>query len=156
MKFDIETLKTIVKSLEENDITEFEFESEDLKLKLKRGEEAPQIVAHAPVHHQHMAAAPVTHHQAAAKTAEAPVAEDTCNSHAVTSPMVGTFYAKPSPDADVFVKEGESVTEGQVLCIVEAMKMMNEIKADKSGVISKVLLTDGTAVKKGDKLFLID
>jgi acetyl-CoA carboxylase biotin carboxyl carrier protein len=70
--------------------------------------------------------------------------------------MVGIFYSKPSPEASVFVQEGDSVSEGQVLCIVEAMKMMNEIKSDKSGKIVKVLFDDGDAVKKGDKLFLID
>ncbi len=152
MKFDIETLKTLVKSLEENDITEFAFESEEVKLKLKRGEDVPVVAnpVHVPVQHH------VQHTQAkVAANVETPE-EDTSNSHAICSPMVGTFYAKPSPDADVFVNVGDNVVEGQVLCIVEAMKMMNEIKADKSGTITKALLTDGSAVKKGDKLFLID
>lgn len=153
MNFDIETLKTLVKSLEENDITEFAFESDEVKLKLKRGEDTvvvPNQVVHAPVQHH------VQHTQAKATTSVETLQEDTSNSHAICSPMVGTFYAKPSPDADVFVNVGDNVVEGQVLCIVEAMKMMNEIKADKSGTITKALLTDGSAVKKGDKLFLID
>lgn len=153
MNFDIETLKTLVKSLEENDITEFAFESDEVKLKLKRGEDTvvvPNQVVHAPVQHH------VQQTQAKAATSIETPQEDTSNSHAICSPMVGTFYAKPSPDANVFVNVGDNVVEGQVLCIVEAMKMMNEIKADKSGTITKALLTDGSAVKKGDKLFLID
>ncbi len=154
MKFDIETLKVLVKSLEENDITEFAFESDEVKLKLKRGEDAVNVVHANPVVH-----APVQHVQHVSKkataTAETPK-EDINDAHAVCSPMVGTFYAKPSPDADLFVNVGDQIVEGQVLCIVEAMKMMNEIKADKSGTITKVLATDGSPVKKGDKLFLID
>ncbi len=151
MKFDIETLKTLVKSLEENDITEFAFESDEVKLKLKRGEDVVNVnpVAHAPVQHlQHVPKKSTV----VVETSQ----EDTSNAHAVCSPMVGTFYAKPSPDADLFVNVGDQVTEGQVLCIVEAMKMMNEIKADRSGIITKILSSDGSPVKKGDKLFLID
>ena len=74
----------------------------------------------------------------------------------VKSPMVGTFYSSNQPGAPAFVKEGDTISEGQVLCIVEAMKLMNEVKSDKSGKISKVLVKNGDPVKKGDKLFLID
>lgn len=154
MKFDITTLKALAKSLNENDIAEFTYEEEGTKISLKRGQEpVTQIVtqqvavAQAPVQTS-VAQAPV------ATPAVAPVAEES-NLPSINSPMVGTFYGASSPGAPAFVKEGDSIVEGQVLCIVEAMKLMNEVKADKAGVIAKVLMQNGQAVKKGDKLFLI-
>ncbi len=154
MKFDITTLKALAKSLNENDIAEFTYEEEGTKISLKRGQEpVTQVVtqqvavAQAPVQAA-VAQAPV------ATPAAAPVAEES-NLPSINSPMVGTFYGASSPGAPAFVKEGDSIVEGQVLCIVEAMKLMNEVKADKAGVIAKVLVQNGQAVKKGDKLFLI-
>lgn len=154
MKFDITTLKALAKSLNENDIAEFTYEEEGTKISLKRGQEpVTQVVtqqvavAQAPVQTA-VAQAPV------ATPAAAPVAEES-NLPSINSPMVGTFYGASSPGAPAFVKEGDSIVEGQVLCIVEAMKLMNEVKADKAGVIAKVLVQNGQAVKKGDKLFLI-
>lgn len=150
MEFDIETLKTLVKSMEENDISEFAFENEDLKIKLKRGYENNTNQ----VYTQNMM--PILEPVAHKINAKEEVKEEMSNLHSIDSPMVGTFYTKPSPDAKSFVKEGDIVEKGQVLCIVEAMKMMNEIKSDKSGTIIKALLEDGKPVKKGTKLFLID
>lgn len=154
MKFDITTLKALAKSLNENDIAEFTYEEEGTKISLKRGQEAvTQVVtqqvavAQAPVQAS-VAQAPI------ATTAAAPVAEESSLA-SINSPMVGTFYGASSPGTPAFVKEGDSIVEGQVLCIVEAMKLMNEVKADKAGVIAKVLMQNGQAVKKGDKLFLI-
>lgn len=153
MKFDITTLKALAKSLNENDIAEFTYEEEGTKISLKRGQEAvTQVVtqqvavAQAPVQTS-VAQAPIA-------TTAAPVAEESSLA-SINSPMVGTFYGASSPGAPAFVKEGDSIVEGQVLCIVEAMKLMNEVKADKAGVIAKVLMQNGQAVKKGDKLFLI-
>ena len=74
----------------------------------------------------------------------------------VMSPMVGTYYSKPSPTSDVFVKEGEKVSEGQTLCIVEAMKLMNEVKAPISGTMKKLFIADGTPIKKGQLLMIIE
>lgn len=151
MKFDIENLQTLVKSMEENNISELAFEDKEMKIKLKRGYET------AAVREVQYAAPAMESPVVEYKNAEAAdKADDTANMHSVNSPMVGTFYTKPSPEADSFVKVGDKVTEGQVLCIVEAMKMMNEIKSDKSGKVVKILFDDGSAVKKGDKLFLID
>ncbi|MBN2837872.1 MAG: acetyl-CoA carboxylase biotin carboxyl carrier protein [Fusobacteriaceae bacterium] len=151
MKFDIQTLKALAKSLNENDIAEFSYEEEGTKVTLKRGQEMIQqttVVASAPV-----MAAPVVQQQVAPVAAPI-VAESTLP--AITSPMVGTFYASNQPGAPAFVKEGDTITEGQVLCIVEAMKLMNEVKSDKSGKIVKVLVKNGEPVKKGDKLFIIE
>jgi len=156
MKFDITTLKALAKSLNENDIAEFTYEEEGTKISLKRGQEpVTQIVtqqvavAQAPIQQQGaVTQAPV------ATSPAAPVVEES-NLASINSPMVGTFYGASSPGAPAFVKEGDSIVEGQVLCIVEAMKLMNEVKADKAGVIAKVLVQNGQAVKKGDKLFLI-
>jgi acetyl-CoA carboxylase biotin carboxyl carrier protein len=88
---------------------------------------------------------------AAAASAPAPAADG----EAITSPMVGTFYRKPGPDSPSFVSVGDAVSEGQTLCIIEAMKVMNEIKAEKSGTITAILVEDGTPVQFGDALFRI-
>jgi acetyl-CoA carboxylase biotin carboxyl carrier protein len=88
-------------------------------------------------------------------SAEAPETEDEAGLHFVTSPIVGTFYRAPSPDADPYVKVGDSVTKGQVLCIVEAMKLMNEIESDMSGTIVKVLSDNAQPVEFGQRLFAI-
>jgi len=150
MEFNVETLKILVKSMEENDISEFAFENEELKIKLKRGYETNTNQTYI----QHTM--PIIETISNKTNAKEEMKEENSNLHSIDSPMVGTFYTKPSLDAKSFVKEGDRVEEGQVLCIVEAMKMMNEIKSDKSGTIIKALLEDGKPVKKGTKLFLID
>lgn len=94
----------------------------------------------------------------AAPAAAAPAAESAApvqEGEAVTSPMVGTFYSKPSPDAEPFVAVGSKVSAGQTLCIIEAMKVMNEIKAEKGGTISEVCVEEGTPVQYGDDLFRV-
>lgn len=152
MKFNITDLKDLVKSLEENDISEFSLETKDGKIKLKRGDE-PVVMATpvTQVQTQQVAVAPTTVGEVAA-----PVAVESVEGPSIDSPMVGTFYSAPSPNAPAFVKEGDVVAEGQTLCIVEAMKLMNEVKANRSGKIVKVLHKDGDAIKKGDKLFILD
>ena len=153
MKFDITTLKALAKSLNENDIAEFTYEEEGTKIKLKRGQEVVHQVV------SHTVAAPVaTGVPVAAAPTSAPASAPAVvesNLPSINSPMVGTFYASSTPGAPAFVKEGDSIVEGQVLCIVEAMKLMNEIKSDRSGKIGKVLVKNGEPVKKGDKLFLV-
>ena len=154
MKFDITTLKALAKSLNENDIAEFTYEEEGTKIKLKRGQEVVHQVV------SHTVAAPVaTGVPVAAAPTSAPASAPAVvesNLPSINSPMVGTFYASSTPGAPAFVKEGDSIVEGQVLCIVEAMKLMNEIKSDRSGKIAKVLVKNGEPVKKGDKLFLVE
>lgn len=130
-------------------ITEFNAESEGYKLKMKREQ---QVVAAAPV-----AAAPVA--VAAAPVAAAPAAAEAAPAEPVgetiDAPIVGTFYATPAPDQPAFVKVGDTVTADSVVCIVEAMKVMNEIKAEKAGTIKEILVESGTPVEYGQPLFVI-
>jgi len=142
--------------MNEHGLTHFDLTKKDFHLKLKKGADlddlrgllsalpAQQIAA--PVH----AAAPV-----AAASAPAAAAAPAQEGSEITSPMVGTFYRKPAPDAPNFVEVGTAVSEGQTLCIIEAMKVMNEIKAEKSGTICATVAEDGKPVQFGDVLFRI-
>ena len=107
---------------------------------------APQYAAPAPA-----AAGPAAEAPAAPAT-PAPVAQQ---GHVVTSPMVGTFYRAPSPGAEAFVQVGDTVKEGQTICIIEAMKLLNEIESDKSGVVKEILVDNGQAVEYGQPLFVV-
>jgi acetyl-CoA carboxylase biotin carboxyl carrier protein len=148
-------LKELIEFLIEKDITEFELERGDVKVKVKRGGEHtvvyPSVVATtspaAPLPVQPIPSAP------AAPSPEAPVIEE--NLHIVKSPIVGTFYESPSPGAPPFVKAGDTVTVGQVLCIVEAMKLLNEIECDVAGEIVKKLVNNGEPIEYGQHLFTI-
>jgi acetyl-CoA carboxylase biotin carboxyl carrier protein len=154
-------IKELIEFLIEKDITEFELERGDVKLRVKRGHE-PQYVT-APMVHAAPVAASATAAPAPAKPASgtpaavaapaAPPAEE--NLHYVKSPIVGTYYESPSPGSPPFLKVGDQVKEGQVLCIVEAMKLMNEIEADASGEVVKILVTNGQPVEYGMPLFAI-
>lgn len=147
---DIKDIKRIVELMKANELTEFSMKDEDFELALKRGgSEAPQVVyASAPV------AAPAPAPVAAPAPAAAAVDEDD-GLIEIPSPIVGTFYRKPAPDADSFVSVGDEVSDETVVCIVEAMKVMNEIKAETKGVIKKILVDDGTPVQYGQPLFLV-
>jgi len=145
---DMDRIKSVIDMMCENELSEFAIEEQDFKLSLKRGG-AVQMVA-APV-----AAAPVASAPAAAPAAEAaPAPEDDLTP--IESPLVGTFYRAGSPDAEPFASVGTSVSKNTVVCIIEAMKVMNEIKAETSGVIKKVLIENGTAVQFGQPMFLIE
>ena len=156
---ELQELRELVEFLKTNEIAEFEMEREDLKVALKFAsaivhpvtmmQAAPQQIAAAPV-----TAAPAASAPAAAAAAPAP-ADELAGAHIVKSPIVGTFYASPSPDAESFVKVGDTVAVGKTLCIVEAMKLMNEIESDKAGVIVKVLVETGQPVEYGQPLFAI-
>lgn len=141
----MEELRRIVKLMKDNDLSYFQFEKDGFKVKLRRGAEqvfaAPAAYAPAPV--------------AAPSAPAAPVAVAKPEGTEITSPMVGTFYASPSPGAEAFVKVGDTVSVGQTICIIEAMKVMNEIKAEKSGVVSAVVAEDGMPVQFGATLFLL-
>jgi acetyl-CoA carboxylase biotin carboxyl carrier protein len=149
-------LRELVEFLKANDIAEFDMEQDDLKVRIKfAGEPAPasgidmaqlsRLMASAP-------AAPVPAAVPAAAAATAPVEEAL---HEVKSPIVGTFYESPSPGAPSFVKVGDQVEVGQVLCIVEAMKLMNEIEADVAGEVVKRIAASGQPVEYGQPLFAI-
>ena len=158
-------IKELIDFLIEKDIAEFELERGDVKLRVKRGGAtvipsglvastplsvpAPQAVA-VPA-----AAFQVPSPAAAASATVAPPAEDESSWQIVRSPIVGTFYESPSPGAPAFVKTGDSVAVGQVICIVEAMKLMNEIESDYAGVIVKSYVSNGQPVEYGQSLFAI-
>ncbi len=147
----IDELREIVQLMSENDLSELRYESEAYNLCLKRGGApvmmaAPQMVA-APA----VAAAPAV---VAAATAE--VAPAAANCVTIDSPIVGTFYRSPSPDAAPFVKIGDRVSSDSVVGIIEAMKVMNEIKAEKSGIIKDILIENGQAVEFGQPIFVIE
>ena len=156
-------LKELIDFLIEKDISEFELERGDVKVRIKRGgETAAPVITHA----MPMAAMPIMApnaqvSQSAAMAAppsatpSAPPAAAEEELHTVKSPIVGTFYEAPGPGALPFVKAGDQVAAGQVLCIIEAMKLMNEIEADASGEIVKVLVNNGQPVEYGQPLFAI-
>ena len=146
----IEEIKTIVKMMSDNDLTEFKIEAEEYNLCIKRGNDKTQVftTAAAPV------AAPVAA-APAAPAAAAPAAE-AAPENTIDAPIVGTFYTSPSPDASAFVSVGDKVTADTVVCIVEAMKVMNEIKAEKAGVIKEILVENATPVEYGQALFVIE
>lgn len=152
---DIRKVKKLIELLEESNIAELEIREGEESVRISRASTVqvamPAQVAPAPV----MAPAPAT---SPAATAAAPESADDApafKGHAVTSPMVGTFYRSPSPGAAPFVAVGQSVKEGDVICIVEAMKMMNQLEADKCGVIEAILVEDGAPVEFGQPLVSI-
>jgi acetyl-CoA carboxylase biotin carboxyl carrier protein len=155
-------LKELIEFLIEKDIAEFELERGDVKVRIKRAGEHGVVHAHgdprffavpaAPGAAPEVAAVPVVPPAAAAAPAE-PAPEE--GLHMVKSPIVGTFYEAPSPGAPPFVKAGDTVELGQVLCIVEAMKLLNEIESDVAGEIVKKLASNGQPIEYGQELFVI-
>jgi acetyl-CoA carboxylase biotin carboxyl carrier protein len=154
---DIRKIKKLIELLEESGIAEIE---------IKEGEEAVRIsrmpagaVTHAPV--AQVAAMPAATAAAVAPAGALPAAENAAlkpkpNEHVITAPMVGTFYASPSPGAKAFVEIGDEIKVGQVLCIIEAMKMMNQIEADKAGRIASIMARNGDPVEFGQPLFVVE
>ncbi|WP_018970234.1 acetyl-CoA carboxylase biotin carboxyl carrier protein [Rubritalea marina] len=152
-------IRKIVELMDEHDLSYFHLEKDDFNLKLKKGLDSDAIQAAfaampAPVAAAPVAAAPVP----AAPAAAAPAAEAApaaADGEPFNSPMVGTFYRKPAPEEPNFCEVGDTVSEGQTICIIEAMKVMNEIKAETSGTISAIHVDDSTPVQFGDTLFTI-
>ncbi len=159
---DMKDLKELIEFLKQYQVAEFDLDRGDTKIRLKfdpppvssasLAEFAARATAAAPVH-----AAPVHHAApaASAPVAPPPAADPDAGLHTVKSPIVGTYYGSPSPGASPFVSPGDRVQKGQVICIVEAMKLMNEIEADASGEIVKCLVTNGQPIEFGQPLFTI-
>jgi len=145
MEMDLEEIQKIIKLMEENDLVEFEIEKEGFRIALKKGQ--PTVVAPA-------VAVPTTQLQNALSTQAAAgqpaTAEDT---DVIVSPMVGTFYAAPSPDSPPYMTVGQKVEPNDIVCIIEAMKVMNEIPAEISGTITEILVSNAEPVEYGQPLF---
>lgn len=162
----LKSLKKIVTIMNRAQLTELNIEQDGIKIHLRKGpasDAMQQVVTTAAMVPSVIPAAVATTAGAvpaavpAGAPAAAPVAPvDNANLHTITSPMVGTFYRAPSPDANPFVSEGAVVEENSVVCIVEAMKLMNEIKAEVKGVIKKILVENAQAVEFGQPLFLVE
>lgn len=151
---DIRKIKKLIELVEESGITELEVQEEEGTVRISR---AAPAVAPAAIQYAAAPVAPVAAPAvapAAVAPAEAPAAE--VSGHQVRSPMVGTFYRSPSPEAKAFVEVGQTVKVGDALCIVEAMKMMNRIEADKAGVVKAILVNDGEAVEFDQPLIVIE
>ena len=157
---DIADLKQLIEFLKEYQIAEFDLDRGDLKIRLKFNQQsAPQaglgdlarLLSSAPP----SAAAPVAAAPAAPALPQAPQEDAEAGLHLVKSPIVGTFYGSPSPGAASFVNPGDRVEKGQVICIVEAMKLMNEIESDASGEIVKCLVSNGQPIEFGQPLFSV-
>jgi acetyl-CoA carboxylase biotin carboxyl carrier protein len=158
---DIRKIKKLIELLEESGIAEIEIKEGEEALRISRmptgtatGHQAPQVA--------HPAALPAGAGGAAASASAAlPAAESAApkpkpNEHVITAPMVGTFYASPSPGAKAFVEIGDEIKAGQVLCIIEAMKMMNQIEADRAGRVTSVMAQNGDPVEFGQPLFVVE
>jgi len=148
---DIRKIKKLIELLEESGIAEIEIKEGEESVRISRmpvGTVA-QFAPQAPAAVAPAAAVPVP-------VAEAAAPKPKSNEHVITAPMVGTFYASPSPGAKAFVEIGDEIKVGQVLCIIEAMKMMNQIEADKSGRIASIMARNGDPVEFGQPLFVVE
>ncbi len=145
-------LRELVKLMKDNDLCELHLKDQDEQVTLRRPE-GPGDAAVGPVVQATPAAAPGSVQPVA--PAEAAPAADTAGMHEIASPMVGTFYTSPSPDAEPFVRVGQRVDAETVVCVIEAMKVFNEIKAETTGTIEKVQASNGQAVEFGQSLFLV-
>ena len=152
---DLRKLKTLIDLVSESNVSELEITEAEGKVRIVKSEGVVQQFVAAPVQAAPVMAAPVAAAPVAAAPAAAPAAA-AVEGHVVKSPMVGTFYRASSPGAKPFVDVGSQVKEGDTICIVEAMKILNEIEADKSGTIVRVLGENGQAVEYGQPLFLIE
>ena len=151
---DLRKLKTLIDLVSDSNVSELEITEAEGKVRIVKsmGVAAPVLVQPAAVAAPLVAAAPV----AAAPAAEVPAAPAAPAGHAVKSPMVGTFYRSSSPGAAPFVQIGSVVKEGDTLCIIEAMKILNEIESDKSGTVTQILCENGQATEYGQPLFIVE
>jgi len=157
---DLKDIQNLIKFVAKSGASEVKLETDDVKITIRTGSESettivqqvPMAAAHMP---QQLAATPVA---VQTPVAETPVAASDEDSKYITvkSPIIGTFYRKPSPDKPLFVEVGQSIAEGDVLCIIEAMKLFNEIESEVSGKVVKILVDDATPVEFDQPLFLVD
>jgi len=158
MRDKIKFIEKLAESMNENKIESVRYEDNNFEVSLTKKRKERNVIFSSPMA-QPVAAANI---QKEAQTREPEASVETVaipeeiSGTKITSPMVGTFYASPSPTAGPFVKEGDSVTEGQTLCIVEAMKLMNEVKSTVSGKVKKILVNDKDSIKKGEILMIIE
>ncbi len=143
---DLRKLKTLIDLVSDSNVSELEITEAEGKVRIVKSSPTAAM--------QYQNLAPVAAHAAAPVTAEAPAVAAAAN-HVVKSPMVGTFYRSASPGAKPFVELGGTIKEGETICIVEAMKILNEIEADKSGTVTKILCVNGQAVEYGQPMFEI-
>lgn len=151
---DLRKLKTLIDLVSESNISELEITEADGKVRIVKADPAAAVIQHNYVPAQQMVAAQPALAAAPAAPAVAEVPVET--GHIVKSPMVGTFYRAASPGAKAFADVGMAIKEGEPICIIEAMKIMNEIEADKAGTITKILCENGQAVEFGQPLFVIE
>ena len=160
MKDKIKFIEKLAESMNENKIESVKYEDNNFEVSLtKKKKERNVIVNNALAQSMTTAPSNIPQEVQPQETSPAPIQEaasEEISGTQITSPMVGTFYASPSPTASPFVKEGDSVTEGQTLCIVEAMKLMNEVKSTVAGKVKKILVKDKDSLKKGQTLMIIE
>jgi acetyl-CoA carboxylase biotin carboxyl carrier protein len=148
---DLRKLKKLIDLVQESGIGEIEITEGEEKVRISRQAAGAPVIMAGPVQPMAVATAP-----AGAAPAAAPAVEPEAKGHALKSPMVGTFYRAPSPGAPPFVEIGQAVTKGQTLCIIEAMKLLNEIESDATGTVKAILVENGQPVEYGQPLFLIE
>lgn len=154
---DVNLIRRLVKLVEKSEITEFSIQEGDLKVRISKNSKhsptqtfiQPQQAVQQPPHQQTESSVP-------AQSTEVEDSSTSKNLYEIKSPIVGTFYRAPAPDADPYVQIGDAVSDGTVLCIVEAMKLMNEIESDVSGKVVKILVDNATPVEYNQPLFLIE
>lgn len=152
---DIRKVKKLIELLEESGVAEIEIKEGEESVRISRSSPNAPVMMQAPAAPAPAPAAPAAAPPAAAPAAE-PAGESLPEGHVVKSPMVGTFYRAPSPGASPFVEVGQQVNVGDTLCIIEAMKLLNQIEADKSGTIKSILVENGQPVEYDEPLFVID
>lgn len=149
---DIRKVKKLLDLLKESGMAELEIKEGEESIRISRYGDGITPVVQSIAAHTGIASAPAPKEEIVLRS----ISVKESNNHAITSPMVGTFYSKPSPDAEAFVKVGEKVNKGETVCIVEAMKIMNQIEADRSGIIIKILINDGDFVEFEQDLIIIE
>ncbi len=149
---ELKEIRQIVALMNQHGLSLFHLEKKDFTIKLKKGMDLGELREILAVRSPGLAV-PAEPETVGGKTHTAAPEEPVDDHRIIASPMVGTFYRKPTPDAEEFVKVGENVAEGQTLCIIEAMKVMNEIRAENAGVIAEICVEDATPVQYGDVLF---
>ncbi|MES9993444.1 MAG: acetyl-CoA carboxylase biotin carboxyl carrier protein [Candidatus Thiodiazotropha sp.] len=151
---DIRKVKKLIELLEESDVAEIEIHEGEESVRISRQSSIPAAVAIPSLPPQAAVAQPAV--AAAAAAPEPQAAADEIQGHSVNSPMVGTFYRSPSPGSKPFVEEGQTVAAGDTLCIIEAMKILNQIESDKTGTVKQILVENGQPVEYNEPLFIID